>query len=364
MVYDRNATDPWQRGPAMTAKPPTGENRYGRVSVVVVFFGGDDLLRCLDSVLAQPGVIEVILVNNRGGPPWPCVLGTLPGEDRRLSVIHGQGNVGFGAGCALGAARASGEVLLLLNPDCRLAPDTLPRLLALAAGQPDDAWIMGPRLLNEDGSEQAAGRRNTGTPGEWLSEALGLYRLDAVRWPPVNRHRDPLPADPLVEMPGICGAAMLMPLAFYRRLGGFDSGYFLYFEDMALCRAAWRSGGRVLFAGEVKVTHLKARSPVSPLFVTWHKVRSFRRYLWTEFAATTPGWRLVAVWALLSAGLWGRTLLMMAIGWPLKGRPGGCGDRQGGIAASRSSCARGVIARGATRPQLMALRRSSRRRSR
>ncbi len=282
------------------------------VSVIVVTYGGEGLRACLVSALAQSGVAEVILVNNRDAPPWPADLGALPREEPRLSLVHGQGNVGFGAGCNLGAARARGDVLLLLNPDCRLEPGTVPRLLNLAAMQPDDGWMLGPRLLNEDGSEQAGARRNAGTPGEWLAETLRLDRLDPGTWRRVNRHREPRPVAPVVEMPAISGAFMLLPRAFFRRLGGFDEGYFLHFEDLALCRAVWRAGGRVLFAPGVTVTHLKGRSPVSSLFVTGHKIRGFRRYLWTEFGQATPAWRLAAVWALLSAGLLAKTLVRMA----------------------------------------------------
>jgi len=306
-----------------TVSDRTGEPSAATVSVIVVFYGGEGLRACLTSALAQPGVAEVILVNNRGAPPWPAELGSLPEEDSRLAVIHGQGNVGFGAGCNLGAAKARGDILLLLNPDCRLAPNTVPHALALAPKPPDTAWLLGPRMLNPDGSEQAGGRRNAGTPAEWLSETLRLDRLAPYRWPPVNRHRQPLPSEPVVEMPAVSGACMMVPRAFFHRVGDFDDSYFLHFEDLALCRAVWRTGGRVLFAPPITVTHLKSRSPVSSLFVTRHKIRSFRRYLWTEFgrpAGDWPAWRLAAIWALLSAGLLTRTLLGAARAW-LRPRP-------------------------------------------
>ncbi|WP_299442220.1 glycosyltransferase family 2 protein [uncultured Rhodospira sp.] len=288
------------------------------VSAVVVFYGGDSLRSVLEALLARPEVAEIILVNNRADPPWPPgtedLTAAAPG---RLRLIHGQGNVGFGAGCNLGVAEARGRLVLLLNPDCLPEAETLPRLLVLAAGQPDDAWVIGPRLLNPDGSEQSGGRRYAGTPGQWLGEALG------GRIARVNRHREPLPTADLVEMPAVSGAFMLLPAAFYRRLGGFDEAYFLHFEDLALCRAVWRAGGRVLFAPHVTATHLKSRSPVSGLFVTRHKVRSFRRYLFTEFAPEgVPRWRLWAVWAVLSAALLARTVLA----GPWRGDRGRTGD--------------------------------------
>ncbi|SDD80770.1 glycosyltransferase family 2 protein [Rhodospira trueperi] len=286
-----------------------GSTEQGSVSVVIVTFGGDTLPAVLESVGSCPAVAEVILVNNLDDPPWPeGVEGRASRMSDPLRLVHGQGNVGFGAGCNLGVARARGTHVLLLNPDCLPAAGAVERLLALVTAQPDDAWVAGPRLLKADGTEQSGGRCNAGTPGQWLGEAFG--GPFAARWGRVNLHRQPVPAADLVEVPAISGAFMLMPTAFFRRLGGFDPGYFLYFEDLALCRAARRAGGRVLFAPAVTAVHPKGCSPVSRLVVLGHKIRSFRRYLFTEFAPEgVPRWQLWGLWALLSAGLLARTVL-------------------------------------------------------
>jgi len=276
----------------------------GRLSVVMVYYGGADARPVLASVLTDSAVAEVILVNNLDGPAWPVALGERPAPPPHLRVIQGQGNVGFGAGCNLGCAEARGDFVLLLNPDCLPAPGTLAGALALADRQPDTAWMIGVRLMRRDGTEQVAGRRNAGTPGQWLGEAFGGFMAR------VNLHRDPLPEGDLVEMPAICGAFMLLPTAFFRRLGGFDAGYFLHFEDLALCRAVWRAKGRVLFAPRLTATHLKGRSPVPDLFVTRHKIRGCWRYFMTEFAPDgVPRWWLAAVWTVLSGGLLAKTLM-------------------------------------------------------
>lgn len=319
--------------PARTASPDPGDGRAearegasGRLSVVMVYYGGDDARVVLDDLLADPAVGEVVLVNNWDGPPWPAALGPAP-QDRsaegaaRLRLVHGQGNVGFGCGCNLGVAAAGGDLVLLLNPDCRPAPGALSVLRALAGRQAGDAWLIGARLLNADGTEQPGARRNAGTPAQWLGEALGGPLAD--RLGRVNRHREPVPSADLVPMPAVSGAFMLLPRAFYRRLEGFDPGYFLHFEDLALCRAVWRAGGRVLFAPHVVAVHLKSRSPVPNRVVSRHKIRSFRRFLRTEFAGRgCPAPALWGVWALLSAGLLARPGLarLSALGRRVGGR--------------------------------------------
>ncbi|KAA5606155.1 glycosyltransferase family 2 protein [Roseospira marina] len=285
---------------------PDGRSAQPGLSVVMVYYGGAEARPVLDALRAEPAVAEVILVNNlESGPPWPPALGPRPeGDGPPLRLVHGQGNVGFGAGCNRGVAEARGDRLLLLNPDCLPAPGTLPAVLALAPRPPDEAWMIGARLLGPDGQEQVGGRRNAGTPGQWLGEAFG------GRFARVNRHREPLPTADLVPIPAISGAFMLMPTAFYRRLGGFDERYFLHFEDLALCRAVWRAGGRVLFAPHRTAAHLKSRSPVSGLFVTRHKIRGCWRYFTTEFRPEgAPRWWLALAWAVLSGGLLAKTLL-------------------------------------------------------
>jgi GT2 family glycosyltransferase len=281
----------------------------GRLTVVMVHYGGAEAGAVLAALLDDPAVAEVVLVNNMDGPAWPAALGAGPPvAPPRLRLIHGQGNVGFGAGCNLGVAAATGERVLLLNPDCLPAPGTLAGALALGARQSDAAWMLGVRLMGPDGREQVGGRRNAGTPGEWLGEAFGGH------FARVNRHTEPLPDGDLVEIPAISGAFMLMPTAFFRRLGGFDPGYFLHFEDLALCRAVWRAGGRVLFAPRLTAGHLKSRSPVSGLFVARHKIRGCWRYFMTEFRpeGAPLAWLLLA-WAVLSGGLLAKTLLRR--GW-------------------------------------------------
>lgn len=283
------------------------------LSVVLVHYGGAEARPVLAALLDDPAVAEVILVNNRTGPAWPADLGPQPpAAPPRLRLIHGQGNVGFGAGCNLGVAKASGDLVLLLNPDCLPGPGTVAGVLDLAARQPDTAWMIGVRLVGPDGAEQVGGRRNAGTPGQWLGEAFGGHLAR------VNRHREPLPAGDLVEMPAISGAFMLIPAAFYRRLGGFDPGYFLHFEDLALCRAVWRAGGRVLFAPGLTAVHLKSRAPVSGLFVARHKIRGCWRYFTTEFRpeGASLAW-LALAWAVLSGGLLAKTLLRR--GWRAPG---------------------------------------------
>ena len=90
-----------------------------RVSVLVVAAdSGDDLQRCVDSVLDSSASIELIVSDNRSADGSIETLEQKSAANSRLRILRNATNLGFGAGCNRAAAVATGDVLLILNPDC------------------------------------------------------------------------------------------------------------------------------------------------------------------------------------------------------------------------------------------------------
>ena len=151
------------------------------ISVVMVSYRtGPVLFEAVDAVLApageRTGVIELVLVDNGNPPEVSRELARRAEADPRLTLAGGHGNVGFARGCNLGARRAKGRYLLLLNPDCRLAPGAVPALLTEAEAL-GEHWMLGCRVLDPDGSDQRGSRRALLTPCTALVEALRPDRL-------------------------------------------------------------------------------------------------------------------------------------------------------------------------------------------
>lgn len=298
----------------MTSTPQSAGGSSGATSVSVVIVSyrtGPVLWRCLDSALRAPEVGEVIVVDNGNPPATRERLAALAGTSARLSVLTGHGNVGFSAGCNRGAASTRLPFLMILNPDAILAPDAVGRLLAegLAAGG-DRPWLIGGKLLNPDGTEQAGARRRTLTPWVALVEMLRLDRL-APQHPyfrRFNQHEEPCPAR-TVSMPVISGACMLMPRADYERLGGMDEGYFLHAEDIDFCLRFGAAGGQVLYAPAAEVTHFKSSSQTSRVGVEVRKAQSLNRYFRRHFSGGVyPFGFLTLVSALVWLGVGARAL--------------------------------------------------------
>ncbi len=243
--------------------------------------------------------------------------GNVPGDEKRLRdaairdsriiLVTGHGNVGFAKACNLGAQRATAEMLLFLNPDCVLPEGGLTRALAVMQRYPENT-LAGCYLANPDGSEQRGSRRALITPINLLTESLGLHWL-FKNAPRLNFHHTPIPDVPH-EVEVISGAFMLITRAFFRRLTGFDEGYFLHMDDMDLCCRVHQAGGRIICIPEVRVIHFRSTSDVSGAFLEKQKARGFTRYLRTHCKEKYPSALLTA----MIAGAWVRYALKVIIG--------------------------------------------------
>ena len=148
------------------------------VSAIIVNYNAGPLLRaCVDSLLACPLAIEIIVVDNAS---HDGSLGGFP-ELPHIRVIRNPANVGFAAACNIGIGASSAPFLLFLNPDCVIQPGAVPILLA-ALQSASRVGMVGGLLVNEDGTEQGGGRRAVPTPWRSFVRAFGLHRF-AHRWP-------------------------------------------------------------------------------------------------------------------------------------------------------------------------------------
>ena len=269
--------------------------------ILVSFHTGEPLFKAVDSVLRQREAVEMIVVDNGNPEGVLARLRAIALADARVKVISGHGNVGFSRGNNLGVAAAAGEQILLLNPDCALQDDTLARLYLHAASLPHP-FMLGARILNEDGTDQRGCRRELLTPATAFVEALPWARLfPRLR---LNRHEEPVPTA-LTPIPAISGAFMFLSRKDFDRGGGFDEGYFLHVEDLDFCFRFRQAGGEIYFAPDVVVTHIGGTSDVTSDFIERHKARSFIRYFHRNFEGRYP---LIFLWA-LDIAVWMRYFL-------------------------------------------------------
>ena len=275
---------------------------YPLTSVILVsFYTGTPLFPAINSILRQTTPVELIVVDNGNPEAIVAQLRNLAAAEARLTLITGHGNVGFSRGNNIGVVASKGDYVLILNPDCRLQTDVLEKLHCHAARLPHP-FMIGARILNEDGSDQRGCRRELLTPTTAFVEALHLSRLfPKLR---LNRHEEPIPAA-ITPIPAISGAFMFLSRADFDRVGGFDEGYFLHVEDLDLCFRFRKAGGKIYFAPDVVAIHTGGTSEAASDFVERHKTRGFSRYFHRNFGETTP---FILLWG-LDIAIWMRYLL-------------------------------------------------------
>ncbi|MCX7673680.1 MAG: glycosyltransferase [Thiobacillaceae bacterium] len=159
---------------------------------------------------------------------------------QRGCYIHNPSNPGFGSGHNKARRMApTADYFMVLNPDVILAADALTTGLVFMRENPEVALI-GPAWIEADGTMRPACYREPDLLTLML-RGLGFTANNSQR---IARYecRDWDAPVPVYNPPLISGSCMLFRGDAYDRLGGFDTGYFLYFEDFDLSRRASRMG--------------------------------------------------------------------------------------------------------------------------
>jgi GT2 family glycosyltransferase/acetyltransferase-like isoleucine patch superfamily enzyme len=226
-----------------------------RVTAVVVSYNTCDwLARCLASLPAacRDHDLDVVVVDNASADgSADLVADHFP--DVRL--IRNDVNIGFARAVNLGAAEATGDHLVLVNPDGYLEPGALDHLVAFAVAHPEYV-ICGGRTVTPDGDLDP--RSCWAAPSLW-SLASSALMLSTLR--PGSTLFDPeamgdFARDTARPVDIVTGCLLLVALDDWRALGGFDERYFVYGEDADLClRATAETGRRCAITPEAVMVH-------------------------------------------------------------------------------------------------------------
>lgn len=224
------------------------------VSIVIVSFNArEHLHRCLEAVAGRGH--EVVVVDNASGDGSQALVRERFPSVRLVELAE---NIGFGAANNVGMETAEGELFLLLNSDAWPVGDAVERLGRCAATRPE-AGIVGPRLLNPDGSLQRSVR---GWPTTWrlATEYLFLRRLRPGSRALNAFYGAGFDHESVAEVEVVKGAVMLVRREAAEAVGGFDTEFFMYGEEMDLCYRARAAGWQVLFDPEPEFIHVGGAS--------------------------------------------------------------------------------------------------------
>ena len=263
-----------------------------RLSVVVVTHDSRDAVRhCLPALVDQlADGDELVVVDNASSD---ATIAAVRDAAPAARVLEQDDNLGFAAGANAGAAAATGELLLFLNPDAEPAPGFVEAIRRPAREPRWTAWM---GLVTMDG-------------GRLVNTSGGVIHFTGIAWS--GAAGSPVAWAPTApsEVPFLSGSCLAIPRETWERLGGFASSFFMYCEDVDLSLRLRLAGGRLGVEPDARVDHGYdfSKGPAK-----WRRLEANR---WATLIRTYPGPLLAAVGPALLATELALLAIATAGGW-------------------------------------------------
>lgn len=254
-------------------------------AVVVNYHSGDELGACVDALLAddRAGSVEVVVVDNGSAAGE---MDTLLLARPTVTVVRPGANLGYARAANLGIAATTAPIVAVVNPDAMVATGTGATILARFRDD-DRIGIVGPMITNPDGTVYPSART---APGLGVAAGHAVLGEFAPRNRFTRAYRQ-LDADPAVgrEVDWVSGAAVWFRRSALDRAGGWDERFFMFMEDVDVCRTVRRTGAIVWYEPTARVMHTvgtsRAAAPMRSI-VMHHRAA----YRYTEKWSTRFRW--------------------------------------------------------------------------
>ena len=276
----------------MTEAKEAASDRRPQVTAVIVTYNSLGHINAALNALwmgHESGILDCVVVDNASADGTANFVAA---SHPWVTLIRGERNLGFGRGCNLGFKQVYTPYVLIHNPDAALEHQALQTMVDFMTSRPQ-AGIVAPAIIEGEHSLQAAGLMTT--PTSILRRAFGLGNT-------MPQQQRIIPGAPPFATSWVCGAMMLIRSELYRRLGGFDPRFFLYFEETDLCRRAVREGAEIWAVGEAVARHLggacakSTGKSMESSCISEHFYRSRFYYLVRHFGWTAAVWTETLVW--------------------------------------------------------------------
>ena len=228
------------------------------ISVVIVSFNTKEMtVACVKSIFehCDDVRVEVIVIDNQSSDGSSQALRT---ETPEAKVIDSPINGGFAYGNAIGMEQARGKFVLLLNPDTLIGEGCLKACIDFLDENPM-VGIMGPKVLLENGTQQSSMIRFLGLrqlaflallPSHWVRQSAWLGDPRYARLSPEEPH--------LID--AISGCFMIIRREVIEQVGGLDTRFFMFGEEIEWCHRVRRAGWEIAYNPSAQIMHYGSAS--------------------------------------------------------------------------------------------------------
>ncbi len=224
-------------------------------SIIIVNYNTKQLLlNCIHSLqikLKNGPKYEIIVLDNASTDGSPIALKKI--SLKNLKVIQSKINLGFAKGNNIAAKQAKGKYLFFLNSDTLIKEINLSKIAQLFE-KDQHIGLIAPKLLNIDNTIQPSCYHSQN-----LKNAIKEYWLGQKnafsKYTPNKKTAS--------EVDLVVAAAIFLPTKLFWQIGGWDERYFMYFEDLELCKKLKSANKKILYVPDLQVVHLHGSSPHS-----------------------------------------------------------------------------------------------------
>ncbi|NOZ75931.1 MAG: glycosyltransferase [FCB group bacterium] len=235
------------------------------VSVLIVNYNVRDyIIHCIQSVRQSDysGTVEIIVVDNHS---FDDSVAMIRKQFPEITVLANATNRGFGKAVNQAAEKATGDYFLILNPDTVVQENSISRLITYVQTHPEIGMV-GPKILNADGTLQPACKRSFPTLSVALPKILGLSSLfPKSRWAG-KYNLTYLDENQPHSVDAVSGSCMLVPKTIFHEVGGFDPAFFMFGEDLDLCYRIKTLGKEIHYTPTTQIVHYQGESVKSAPF--------------------------------------------------------------------------------------------------
>lgn len=221
-----------------------------KISVVIVNYRSwKHLTNCLNSlnvIVSEKFNLEVVVVDNCSNDG---LLEKFKQKYNRVKFIENSGNNGFANGCNFGAKNTNGDYLLFLNPDTIAGKDALLKMLNLSKTN-QDYGIISCSQVNPKGKRENEIRL--------FPELQTLFGISRAIFRKIHKNEIQKKYDSTKEVifpDWISGSVVFMSKSWFNKINGWNENFWMYFEDVDLCKRIQEKKGKVVLSRNANIIH-------------------------------------------------------------------------------------------------------------